>query len=308
MITLLHESVGHADELVRALNLAQESMAESAVQQASKPESKSIGHRGSLENIRHEAERAHSSVHAIVEQLQSLFLKVLQHNPDAGRNAELVREAEEILTRMTHQIQLRCTDWCVSMGTQDKEANLETGFLQVNSADGLRTLQRLIAEYGGLRHLLEGDSGAQSISGAQISLLAQETYRVGLDLLQDALELLRAIDPLKKHRLEMEVRELDIKLVALRTGNAEDERVKLMEATKKSHLERLDIMQNQQLRIEELLHLSGRCEATLQCARIEITALKTADSGLNVEQATESLRKTIERAREVQEELKRLSL
>jgi hypothetical protein len=106
----------------------------------------------------------------------------------------------------------------------------------------------------------------------------------------------------------MEVRELDIKLVALRTGNAEDERVKLMEATKKSHLERLDIMQNQQLRIEELLHLSGRCEATLQCARIEITALKTADSGLNVEQATESLRKTIERAREVQEELKRLSL
>ncbi len=59
-------------------------------------------------------------------------------------------------------------------------------------------------------------------------------------------------------------------------------------------------------RVEELLHQANRCEASLGKTRIELAALKADASEIGVSAIIETLSKTIDRAREVQEELKQM--
>ena len=56
--------------------------------------------------------------------------------------------------------------------------------------------------------------------------------------------------------------------------------------------------------MDALLYQAKRCEASLGKTRIELAALKVDASETGVSAVTEGLRVTIERAREVQEELK----
>ena len=232
--------------------------------------------------------------------------RVVNASGDPVRNSELVREAEEMVTRLTRQVESRRADRYVSAEVQQTRGGLEAGFSQINSADGLSALQRLVYEYAQLQPLLDRKRAIDSIGLVRISALVGETYRSGLGLLNDALELMRAVHPSERHRLEAEVFELEKRTEALRTEKSQEERVKLMEATMSSHFERLEIMQRQQLRVEELLHLCGCCEAELHRTRMELAALKAADSEMNVNGATERLRWTIDQAKEVQEELKKL--
>jgi hypothetical protein len=157
-----------------------------------------------------------------------------------------------------------------------------------------------------LQHFLERKRATDSIGLVHISASVEDTYRTGLVLLYDALELMRAVQPPEKRRLESEIHDLKEKIETLGTDASQQARVKLMEATLSSHLERLELMQNQCSRIEELLHVSGRCEASLHRTRMELAALKADDSESQVRAATESLRRTIDQAKEVREELKKL--
>lgn len=200
----------------------------------------------------------------------------------------------------------RRADRYTSFEVQQTREGLEAGFSQIHSSDGLSALQKLVYEYAQLQPLLDRKRAADSISLVFITASLGETYRLGLGLLADVLELMRAVQPAESRRLEAEVLELETKIEAARADQSQGERVKLMEAAMRSHVERLDIMQKQRLRIEELLHLSGRCEASLHRARMELAALNAADSAMSVNDATESLRRTVEQAKEIQEELKKL--
>jgi hypothetical protein len=60
------------------------------------------------------------------------------------------------------------------------------------------------------------------------------------------------------------------------------------------------------LRVEELLHQADRCEASLSKTHIELAALKADASDVSVTSVIGTLQKTIERAKEVQAELKKL--
>jgi hypothetical protein len=222
------------------------------------------------------------------------------------RNSELVREAEEMVTRLTRQVESRRADRYVPAEVQQTRESLDTGFSRINSSDGLTALQRLVYEYAQLQPLLGRKRASDSIGLVHISASAGETYRLGLSLLHDGLELMRAVHPSERRRLESEVLKLEEKIEAVRTGRSDEERVKLMQETMSSHLERLDIMQKQLLRVEQLLHLSGRCEASLHRTRLELAALRAADSEMSVNDVTEGLRRTIDQAKEIQEELKKL--
>ena len=311
MVSLLSESAREAEELERGLNLAKSSKPEGGVLQTRKPEEGRVSSKRqeSMEDIRREVDDARSSVDDIVQHLETLMLKVFQIEQlprDPVRNSELARVTEETMARLMRQAESRRADRYVSAEVQQNREALEAEFSQINSSDGLSALQRLVYEYAQLQPLLDRKRATDSIAIVQIPLLAEETYRIGLGLLHDALEIMRAVHPSERLRLDAEVVELEKKIETLRTDKSQEERVKLMEATMSSHLERLDIMQKQRLRVEELLHLSGRCEASLNRTRMELAGLKTADSEISVQQATESLRKTIDQAKEVQEELKKL--
>lgn len=309
MVTLLRESIREAQELERGLNLAKGSTPEGEVLQTGKPGEVPSRRQDSMEEIRREADQARVSVNDIIQQLETLMLRVFQveHIPrDPVRNSELAGEAKEMVTRLTRQVESRRADRYVSAEVQQTREGLDAGFSQINSADGLSALQRLVYEYAQLQPLLDRKRATDSIGLVHISASVGETYRIGLGLLYDALELMRAVRPSESRRLEAEVFELEEKIDALRTDQSQEERVKLMQATMSSHLERLDIMQKQHLRIEQLLHLSGRCEASLHRTRMELASLKAADSEMSVNDATESLRRTIDQAKEVQEELKKL--
>ena len=73
-----------------------------------------------------------------------------------------------------------------------------------------------------------------------------------------------------------------------------------------SHKERLDMIKQQELRVDKLLYQCDRCEASLHRTRIELASLKTESSETSVSAVTETLQRTINQAKEVQEELKRL--
>ena len=263
----------------------------------------------SIEATRREADQARVSVNDTIQHLESMMLRVFQIEQlpgDPTHYFELARETEEVTARLTRKAESRRADRYASVEVQQTREGLEAGFSQINSSDGLSALQRLVYEYAQLQPLLDRKRAADSIGLIHISASVGETYRIALGLLYDALELMRAVSPSESRRLEVEILDLEKRIEALRTDKSQTERVRLMQATMNSNLERLDIMQKQRLRIEKLLHLSGRCEASLHRTRMELADLKAADSEINVNDATERLRRTIEQAKEIQEELKKL--
>ena len=127
-----------------------------------------------------------------------------------------------------------------------------------------------------------------------------------MSVVADALQLARAIHSSGKERLEAEIVVLEKEIAASKMDGTQAARVKIRQQTMATHKERLDLLVQQQLRVDELLHQCQRCEASLARTRIELAALRADSSGLSVDTVTERLQRTIDQAKEVTEELKRL--
>ena len=138
--------------------------------------------------------------------------------------------------------------------------------------------------------------------------LAEETYRQGLSILTDALHLMTAIRSPQNERLEREIVEFTIELKAMKGNESQAPRIKMREETIASHRQRLDLVNQQALRVDQLLHQSEICEASLHRTHIEIAALKAGSSDSSVRMVTDTLQNTIIQAKEVQEELRRLGI
>jgi hypothetical protein len=183
---------------------------------------------------------------------------------------------------------------------------LQTGFSSINSTKGLEALNQLVHEFDQLRPVLDRRKDTDPLSLAHIGALAEQTYRQGLSVLQDAFMLTRVIRSANKEGLESEIRELEREIEALRDNETQAARIRIREETVTSHKERLEMIEQQLLREDELLQQADRCEAALARARIELAALKAESSATSVSAVNETLQSTIDRAKEVQEELRRL--
>ena len=183
---------------------------------------------------------------------------------------------------------------------------LGRGFSRLNSDVGLKVLHDMASEYEQLRPVLDSKRETDPLSVAHIPALVEEAYRQGLSVLEDALELTQSIHLPDVQRLEAEVVRLEREIQSLRGDETQGARVKMREETMASHKELLDMIKQQQLRVDELLHQSDRCQASLHRTRIELAALRADSSGTSVTAVTETLRRTIDQARGVQEEMKRL--
>ena len=189
---------------------------------------------------------------------------------------------------------------------KDLRDTLQAGFAGLNTEEGLKALEQLDYVYERLLPVLESKRATDPMAVAHVPTLAEGTYRQGLSVLGDALRLMTAIHSTSNERLATEVVQFEKELEALRSDESQTERARMREESIASHKERLDLVSQQQQRVEQLLHQSESCEASLHRTRIEIAALK-ADSGeSSVRDVTDSLRKTINHAKEVQEELKKL--
>jgi hypothetical protein len=186
------------------------------------------------------------------------------------------------------------------------QESLKNGFASIKSGEGLKALQELVYEFTQLQPILGRRRETDPLAVAHIPALAEETYRQGLSVLEDALDLVRSVDPPDMQRLGAEITELEKEIESLRRDPTQERRQKIREERLASHKERLEMMKQQQLRVDELLHQSDRCGASLHRTRMELAALKADSSEESVNAVTATLRLTINQAKGVQEELKRL--
>lgn len=179
---------------------------------------------------------------------------------------------------------------------------LEAGFSTAGSVEGLKVLSGLVWEYEELRTTPNTDS----LSVNLVPYLAAETYQQGLSTLSDALELMRLAPTPDRERLEREIGGLEGEVEALKGDQRQSERLRIREDTLESHRGRLDMLVQLEVLIDQLLYQAGRCEASLHRARLELGALRTGSSETSVSSVIGPLRETLSRAKEVQDELRRL--
>jgi len=183
---------------------------------------------------------------------------------------------------------------------------IRTGFSKINLTNGSKALTDLVCEYQNLQHVIEYNKEINPLPLSHIPTLAEETFRQGLSVLSDVLEIAQVIQTSDKDRLEENLNIIESEIGSLSQHDAEGSWLKIKNATAASCKERLDMIKQQELRVDKLLYQCMRCEASLHRARVEIVALKTENSELSISAVTETLQLTINQAKEIQEELKRL--
>ena len=188
----------------------------------------------------------------------------------------------------------------------ERLAFLESGLSGVGSDEGLTALNELVDEYGKLQPALERHTDSDPLSMARVPVLTEETYRLGLNLLSDALELLDAGQSTGREKLEKEVTELERAVHVARGDEEQPERLKIKEDTLAARRQFLDLLDQLQLRVEQLLFQVNRCEASLHRTRIELAGIRTGGSEASVDSVIVAFQGTLSQGKEVQEELKRL--
>ena len=254
----------------------------------------------------------------VVRELESISLVLDRFQGEGSRRdpalaSQLARQAEETLVR------LRAWDRLVALGPGPEDQfgeepatlrglrrTLQAGFSKIKSAEGLKALQQLADALGRLQPVLDRKKETDPLAVAQIPQLAEDLYHQGLNVLRDAMDLALAIQSPEKGRLESEVVRLEKEIAALQGNDNEAARLRMDKETLASHRSRLDTIKRYEVRVDELIHHCGRCEASLHQTRIELAALKVDGSEANIGSVTETLRKTIQQARDVQDEFKKL--
>jgi hypothetical protein len=183
---------------------------------------------------------------------------------------------------------------------------LEVGFSKINSAEGMKALRGLVGEHELLKPALVRRDGIALLSTSLIPSLSEETYRRGLSVLSDGLELMNAARSPGRERLKEEIAELEREVEALRGDKSQAERLRIKEGTLASQRERLEMIDGLGLRVDQLLYQAHRCEASLHRARIELAAIGAGSTETSVDSVIEALKSTIHQAKKVQEDLKRL--
>lgn len=200
------------------------------------------------------------------------------------------------------------SDEAISEGTRRGRqlSSLEAGFARLNAPDGVKAARELIHEYEQLQPVLARRKMTDSLAIGQIPALADETYKQGLSVLQDALDLLEASGPEDRARLEEENEALAKEAKAMQGDPSQAARAKVRQERVASNKELLDVMNQQQARIDELLYQSDRCGTSLHRTRMELAALRAEGSEEGVNAVVDTLRLTISHAKGVQEELRKL--
>ena len=305
------ELAQRADDLARGLNLVLPVSQKGADLTTEAPAARSE----TVDALNKEASQARGLADDIGQQLETLMLRVfqLEQLPNAVHGVkELAGEIETALARAQEKVESLCqatpslADRPGDSELAKLKESLQKGFSKYKSTQGLKALQQLAYEYAQLQSTLERRKEDQSLLAARIPTLAEESYRQGLGVLELGLELVQAINSPNGERLEREKIRIESEIECIKRDATQARRVKLLKETLASHKERLSLLDQQAIHVEELLHQAGRCEASLNQARIQLLSLSADGYRDGVSSVNETLTRIIQQAKEVQEELKDL--
>jgi hypothetical protein len=222
---------------------------------------------------------------------------ISRYKKEYPRNArEMIRILDEERARLE---QAELTQW---------RQDIQAGFFSVGSSTGLKTLTELNSSYEQLEPALCHGRSTDPLSVSLIPALAGETYRRGLSVLSEALELMNVIQTPGKENLEGEIAQMEMDFETSTVDETRTEQLLVREDTLALRRERLDRLNKLQLYVDRLLYQAQRCEASLHGTRIEIAAVRAGSSKTGVDMVVETLQRTIHQVKEVQDELERMGL
>ena len=214
---------------------------------------------------------------------------------------EYAERVQEVMTLQDREIELADRSRAAELREE-----LQLGFSSIGSAEGLGIFFKLVGAYERLETTLSLQEGSDLASISHVPALAEETYRRGLSVLSDALELSRVVDASSVEGLKRDVAELEKEVEASRADGAHRDRLQIRQKVLASHRERLDMHDQLRSSADQLLFQAHKCEDSLHRTRIELVAIKTGTAEASVDRVIGALQRTISQAKEVQQELKKL--
>jgi serine/threonine protein kinase len=214
---------------------------------------------------------------------------------------EYARNTEEMIERMSTQRRL-----LEAAQVKQVHDTLRHGFTGASSTEGVGAVRELISQYDQLQATLAQRRSSDPLSVSILPALAEETYRRGLSVLSDALDLMNAIRTPSKERLLQDIAAARADVDALRDDASQAERLHLRQEVLTSCLERLAMLNKQQISVEQLLYQARRCEAALHAARVDLATIRTGGTRTGVDSVVQALQQRISQVKEVQDELARL--
>ncbi len=205
----------------------------------------------------------------------------------AEKLQELTRQREQIALEQLH-------------------ARLIEGFTETRRAEGHHILRDLDYEFQELRTLIARHKQTDLLTLSYLPALVDETLHQGLIVLDDALELARATPSGLDHRLELEMKELEEKVRQAGIENGKPDRVRLWQEQIDANRRQLDMLGRERLRLDGLFQQARKCQVALHDTRVQVASLKAETGTVSMNAVLETLQRTIDQARAVQEEMRKL--
>lgn len=176
---------------------------------------------------------------------------------------------------------------------------------KVKFASGVAEANELNAAYQPLLDYFQEKLAKRSIATVeQFQLLAADTYKQGVSVLEKALDVTKALSAFNIKALEREVEEWKEELSKAKEGST---KAKTLEQQIASHTRRLDLYNKRQDLQLELLAQVNEIECALQTTYLELVDLGNGDISSFLDRdsdASHRLRTAVEAARRVEDRLK----
>jgi hypothetical protein len=186
------------------------------------------------------------------------------------------------------------------------EKTINAGFVTVGSNEGLAVLEQLTNEYQQLMTSLGQQRSNDPLSVSVIPALVEETYRKGLDVLSDTLDLMNIVRTPGQEKLEKEIAQVESDIKLLKNDQTRADWLKLKEDVLATLKERLTSVNRLKLWVEQLLYQAQKCETTVHASRIELTTVRAGGTRSNLDSIIKVLEERIKQVKEVQDEIDRL--
>ncbi len=183
---------------------------------------------------------------------------------------------------------------------------ISDGFMSVGHTESLAVLDQLSNEYEQLKTSLAQQRTMDPLSISVIPALVEETYRRGLGILSDTLDLMNLVRTPGKEKLEKEIEQVESDIKLIRNDRTQLDWLKLKEEVLASLKERLISINRLKLWVEQLLYQAQRCESTIRTTRIELAKVRAGGTKSNLDSIIRVLEERIEQVIKVQDEINRL--
>jgi serine/threonine protein kinase len=211
------------------------------------------------------------------------------------------RETEGILVARAEAQQLKRER--ENLGHQSEE--LRSAFESPDLRDGRRALDQISRAFEELEPQLVRRE-MDPLLLALMPRLSVQIYRQGLNLLSDSCDFGDPYYTEEQERRRRQIEEYEAEIAALDDDPTQAENISLKLGYMASEKKSLDIMQANQLKFGRLVLQARGCAIQLQEARNDLLGIRSGDRATDAESLIEAMQRTLQQAKEVQAEIRKL--